>query len=286
MQSFNFISHLLGGLYVETMNAGAAVALALILNGYDIKGQWRRFLLFILIAGPASAIIYYFPQTFRIVSLVLMYYLGFRFYFRFSSGKTILAFFALCFIFVAGYLTFSYILALGFGITCYQYYENPLIILFFHLSYNIPIAFLAYLAHKRKWRLLEDSETIKISLRYVLPLAIQITLLTIIMTEQLFSYKGQPMGWVQTVNFVVLIFSLLMTFIITWRIIKVAAHEASTSAQEKLATELRQEIDVIKAQRHDFINHVQIIIALLQQRQKQELSTYLSGIEGSLSKTQ
>lgn len=283
-ESINSIELVLYNIFHETISAGAAVTLALVLNGYDIKRNWRKLLLFILITGIGSAKFYlYFPQTPRIIALILMYHLGIKYYFRFSPGKRTVTFFTLFFIFILGKLTFSYLLTLGLGITMYQYYQNPWAILFFPFSYNVPITFLAYLGHKHKWHIFEESETINIPLHYVLPLALQVTLLTIIMTEQLFSYNGQPLGWIQIINFFILIFSLLLTYIFTWRIIKIASWEAEVSALEKLTEELRSKIDVIRTQRHDFINHLQIIAALLKQRHNQELSTYLQEIEKDLS---
>ncbi len=60
--------------------------------------------------------------------------------------------------------------------------------------------------------------------------------------------------------------------------LKTSAHEAALTAQEKLAGEMRREIDVLRGQRHDFINHVQIITALLSEGRKEELARYVKAL--------
>ncbi|MCL6561104.1 MAG: Spo0B domain-containing protein [Firmicutes bacterium] len=279
MENFSsMIPYLLRGLYHETTSAAAALALALILNGYNLKKRWRKFLLITLVAGPASTLFFYFPQPLRIISLVIMYYLVLRFYFRFSPGRTVIAFFSLYFIFITGKLLFSVILTLGFGVTMDLYYEHPLINWLFPLSYNIPIIFLAYLACKRRWHLFSKSEEIKIPPGYALPFVIQTTLLTITVVELLFSFTGQSPMVEETIISLFLIVSTLMSFVFIWQTLKTSAHEAVLTAQEKLAEEMRREIDVLRGQRHDFINHVQIITALLSEGRREELARYVKAL--------
>ncbi|AEG16308.1 hypothetical protein Desku_2796 [Desulfofundulus kuznetsovii DSM 6115] len=278
----SMIPYLLRGLYHETTSAAAALALALILNGYNLKDHWRKFLLITLVAGPASTLFFYFPQSLRIISLVIMYYLVLRFYFRLSPGRTVIAFFSLYFIFITGKLMFSVILTLGFGVTMDLYYEHPLINWLFPLSYNVPIIFLAYLACKRRWHLFSKSEEIKIPPGYALPFVIQTTLLTIIMVELLFSFTGQSPMLEETIISLFLLVSTLMSFVFIWQTLKTAAHEAALTAQEKLAEEMRREIGVLRGQRHDFINHVQIITALLSEGRKEELARYVKALKEGL----
>lgn len=78
--------------------------------------------------------------------------------------------------------------------------------------------------------------------------------------------------------FALLIISLFLSLFLTWRILHFAERKAATTAQEKLAEEIRQEIDALRGQRHDFITHVQIMMALLSEGRKEELAMYVEAL--------
>ncbi|MFZ5651672.1 MAG: Spo0B domain-containing protein [Bacillota bacterium] len=58
-----------------------------------------------------------------------------------------------------------------------------------------------------------------------------------------------------------------------------AGREAFIEAQEQLVREMQGSISTIRSQRHDFINHVQVLHALLQENRVGEMKQYLGGIK-------
>ncbi|MEW6448007.1 MAG: Spo0B domain-containing protein [Bacillota bacterium] len=61
-----------------------------------------------------------------------------------------------------------------------------------------------------------------------------------------------------------------------------AEQEVAVAAREQMAAEMRVQTDAVRAQRHDFVNHVQVMVALLNDGRKEELARYTAGIRREL----
>ncbi len=253
--------------------------MSLILNGYNITEDWQKFVIATFILGIAFELFYYFPQLLRIVLLVITFLAFLKFYFGFSIVRTFFISFTLYFVFLMGEVTFSLVLVFVFGVPMNVYYASPLIRLVFPL-YNIPFVILAYIGHRRRWTIFRVSEQVKMPFQMILPLLIQVTLLTYALSELIVFAQPNPATLVQeTVIVLTLLVSTLLSFYHIWRVLRFAEREAVVAAQEKLAGEMRREIDILRGQRHDFINHVQIITALLSEGRKEELAKYVKALK-------
>ncbi|MDF9408093.1 Spo0B domain-containing protein [Pelotomaculum isophthalicicum JI] len=83
---------------------------------------------------------------------------------------------------------------------------------------------------------------------------------------------------------ILLTLSILISFYILWRILRVAGREAAITAQEQMALEMQDRIYAIRSQRHDFINHIQILSALLEEKNIQEAEIYINNIKRDLDR--
>lgn len=263
--------------YHEITSAGVSMVLALAVNGYDIKANWPRILAVSLGAGAASALFFYFPQSLRVVALFLLYLAAYRACFGFAAKKIFILVLVTHFTIIVGNLSVSLIQVIGFGITMDDFMVKPLIHFLYPLPYNVPLFVLACAAYKYRWRLFNERLQMEIPYRSILPLFIQSLLTSIILCE-LIMQTGPATRIRDGVIATTLVVATLLTYFFIWRILRIADHEAAIKAQEQLAAEMNRQSDRIRAQRHDFINHIQVMAALLQVDQKEELARYIDAI--------
>jgi len=124
----------------------------------------------------------------------------------------------------------------------------------------------------------------KIPLKIALGPAVQDVLSGIILNEFLFGPEGfGPGNWVTKVIFLpFLSVSWFLSLFFIWKIFLVAEQEAKITAREKLVADLQRQTEAIRTQRHDFINHFQVMVALLQDSQKEAFARYVAGIKENL----
>ncbi len=262
------------GFYVEFVNATIALSLALTLNDYDIKANWKRLLFASLLVGAESELFFHFPQWLRVGCLVGIYYLAFRVFFRFSIQRTFLGCLVVAFVLIIGHLNLSLIAAYMFNISMPELAASPRILLAFPFVYDIPLAILVYLSYTRQWRLLPNQHTDK-AIKLAMPLFVQVIIMAVAICEILFLPLNETTRISGgTISFT-LLFSTLLSFLFIWQVLQTAEREAQELAHERLATEIKSKINVIRIQRHDFINHIQTMIALLQSGQKDLLTRYV-----------
>ncbi|MEW6182906.1 MAG: Spo0B domain-containing protein [Bacillota bacterium] len=114
---------------------------------------------------------------------------------------------------------------------------------------------------------------------------IQVILLGAVINEFFFSSSfDEANRATETVTFIVLIAALLFPPFIIWRILQLSEREAAVIAQEAPAAEMRKQIDTVRKQRHDFINHIQIMQALLAENRLTELSPLVDAIDKEASR--
>jgi hypothetical protein len=264
-------------LFRGIFSGGVALALALTLNDYDLKQHWRGFLAISLLMGTAEGIIcYYFPEEIRFILSSAVYFIGFKLLFRFHTRKAILLLLVTGFILHIGYLFANFLEIIGLG---YSIPENTISLtgLIFLLPYNISLAVVTGIGYQKHWRLFNDRIENKLPYMSILPLYVEVFFSLTILCELL--QYGLTKRVEGEVIALALVAAMLMSFFFIWQILHAAEREAMTAAQEKLAAEMIGQADETRAQRHDFINHVQVMIAFLQNGQQEELTQYVKAIE-------
>jgi len=255
------------------------LALALTLNGYDIKQNRRRILLLGTILGSASLVFLHLPQTFRIVLQWAFIFCIIKLFFGFTAKKSVLVTLSILTVAFVAEGTTSFVLHFIIGVTPADYLASFTLRLVCPLAYITPLAILTYISYRRRWQIFKENARINIPVGTFLPLLIQILLICIVTNELFFAMDFEPSTRKLTaVIFALLTISLFLSLFLIWRFLHFARREAVVAAQQKLAEEINRETDVLRYQNHDFINHIQIITALLAERRKEELATYVKAI--------
>ncbi|MEW6192688.1 MAG: Spo0B domain-containing protein [Bacillota bacterium] len=269
-------------LYHFILEIGVTLALALTLNGYDIKQNHRRIMIFAVIYGAAAVVFFHFPQWLRSILVVIVPFTAVRLFFGFTTGKAVLTFF----IYFLSQAIIDHpstiVLFHFFEVSPSEFLTSPLIRLLYPLPY-IPLAVFTYVSYRRGWRIFKEPIRLKTSTTIFLLPIIQIIFISIVINEFFFGLRfDQPLQTIEALFFSVLFVSMALSLFFLWRIYRLAEQEAAVAAQEKLALELRQQTDAVRAQRHDFVNHVQVMLALLKEGRKEELVRYAAGIKRNL----
>ena len=263
-------------LYNFILAAVVFLALALTLNGYDIKQNRRRVLFTGIVLGTASLVFFHLPQTFRIILQSAFVFCIIKLFFGFTTKKSVLVTLSiLTVVFTAEYIA-TFVLFIIIGVMPADYLASFTLRLVCPLAYVTPFAILTHISYRRRWQILKETARINIPVGTFLPLLIQIILISIVINEFFFAMNFEPSTRKLTdIIFALLIISLLLSLFLIWRFLHFARREAVVAAQQKLAGEINREVDVLRCQNHDFINHIQIITALLSEGRKEELAMYV-----------
>ncbi|MCL6557772.1 MAG: Spo0B domain-containing protein [Firmicutes bacterium] len=270
--------------YSFLMDVGVAVCFALILAGYKIKENRFKILTFTFLMAIAGIALHYFPHSLRNLILLALSFVTVKFYFQLPTGKAVLVFF----IFIL--LNFSQALAAlvwryCFGISTAKFMASPIIRILYPLSYNLPLAAFAYASHRRRWRVLTGISRAQISLlKAALPPAAQLVLLGITINELFLGPESNPQNSTRAVVLSLLTAAIILSSFFIWRTLCTAEKEAAAAAQETLAEEMRKQIDAVRAQRHDFINHIQIMLALLKEGRINALTSFVDSLEQEVNR--
>ncbi|MBB3108275.1 sensor histidine kinase regulating citrate/malate metabolism [Paenibacillus phyllosphaerae] len=103
---------------------------------------------------------------------------------------------------------------------------------------------------------------------------IQFVLLGYYFGMQTFGFKRQAAGIVLYISLVL----ILLIFIVTIRLITRTRIEAIQSTQKAYIDELNQMFTTVRGQRHDFINHVQVMHAMLTMKKYDQLRDYMNDV--------
>lgn len=266
-------------LYNFIMENIVFLALALTLNGYDIRPNRRRILLLGTIFGTAGLVFYHLPQTLRIIVVWAFIFILIKLSLGVTIQRSALITLSVLSIALIAEGTATFALFYVIGITPADYLASPTIRIVYPLAYVTPLALLTYVSYRRRWRIFKETGHLNIPVGTLLPPLMQMFLIYITINEFFFASRSDPASRkLPAVIFALLTISLFLSLFLTWRILRFAEREAATAAQEKLAEEMRREIDALRGQRHDFINHVQIMMALLGEGRKEELVKYVKAL--------
>lgn len=267
-------------LYNFIMENIVFLALALTLNGYDIRQDWRRILFLATIFGIAGLVFYHLPQTLRIIVLWAFIFILIKLSFGLTIQRSALITLSVLSIALIAESTAAFVLVCVTGVTPADYFASLTLRVVCPLAYVTPLAILTYVSYRRRWRIFKETGHLKIPVGTLLPPLMQMFLIYITINEFFFASRFDPSTRkLPAIIFALLTISLFVSLFLTWRILRFAEREAVAAAQERLAEEMRREIDALRGQRHDFINHVQIMMALLGEGRREELVNYVKALK-------
>jgi hypothetical protein len=146
-------------LYTEIISFGIALVLALILNNYDIKTNWLKLSIIVLITGLLNTFFTFYPPTPRILLIPIIDFLIIKFCFGFNIRKSLLVYLTFCFMVFISYLAFCvwFVSAFGGDLLAFGPFPNNLLVwITSPLTFSIPMAVVAVLARKRHWLVFSD----------------------------------------------------------------------------------------------------------------------------------
>lgn len=85
--------------------------------------------------------------------------------------------------------------------------------------------------------------------------------------------------------FIVTMLSVLLTIVLTWKIFYITKQESLMEIQNLNIKNLQDMLQIIKAQRHDFINHLQVIYGLLKLGEFKQIEDYINSIQHDIQVT-
>ncbi|MEW6173528.1 MAG: Spo0B domain-containing protein [Bacillota bacterium] len=269
--------------YHFAMDTVAGLALALTLNGYDIRKNWRRILVVAMFLGAVDVPLFKQSQLLRNISWIAVSIIAIKIGFRFAAGKSITVFFTSYLTVIIAWIA-CFVVLHGFRLTPEDYFASLPLRLLFPLSYNIPIAILAYVSYRKQWRIFGRTGEVNIPFKITLGPALQVVLLGVILNEYLFSSGqfGPSQLIAEAIVLPILSIPWLLSMFFLWRILRLAELEAQTASQEQSAREMLRQSEAVRAQRHDFNNHLQIIMGLVGDGRKEELARYLKALKQDL----
>lgn len=272
----NIVLHLYDGSLTNT----AILALSLILNSYKTNNQHFKIFTTGLLITIAEFFTYDLTQTIRTILNLIICFTIIKWIFRLKMVRSLLlnlTYQALGMI-IIGIL--SLILVYFFGITTDDYRNSVPLRLCFPFVCIIPTAILYYTAYRRNWRIFSDSPRLKLPVVLILPVIAQFITLMII-TNEIFFIKCTSWDTFKLNGIIaaILLFSFILNVLFLWQVFRSAEREAYISSQIQVAAQMKQYNDVIRSQRHDFVNHLQVINALFQEEQMQALAQYVEEIK-------
>ncbi|MEW6172454.1 MAG: hypothetical protein AB1510_05215 [Bacillota bacterium] len=269
--------------YTAVMGCLACLPFALVLTGYNVYENRFRILTFALICGVYETVLFYGPQSLRLALIIPLDIVMIKLLFRLP--RIFLVIFLYEFITLISQVAGSFVWHYVLGTSTTEFLASPLMRLLFPPSFCIPVTILAYISYRKRWRISLDTSRFKIPAAAILPIVIQVILLGAVINEFFFgSLFDEAARTTEAVIFAMLIAALVSSSFIFWRILRLSEREAAVTAQEILAAEMRKQIDTVRKQRHDFINHVQIMQALLSENRFAELSSLVDAIDKDIHK--
>lgn len=274
------------------------VSLGLVLIG--IKLEWKKIIIISLITSVASYLIRLIPippGTNILIQLPVMVLLIAVVYNLSVKYASLASFIGLIVVFISE-LILNEVIAEITGISVSKALTDPVLRVVFPIPEFIFLAIMVQILRKKEITLFNTKELLRISRlninkdRSLLPtlsiLGLGIVLTVVGMYNQTYlygviDYLG-PTRVVISVN-VVIIVSTLASVIIIRTFYLAAKHEDFLKVQELHIGQLKELIKVIRVQRHDFVNHLQSVYALLKIGQVQKAQNYIEDLYNDVKLT-
>jgi len=270
-----------------------ALIISLGLSLIGVKLDARKIFIISLISSLASYLIRLMPIPPGINVLIQMPILVFLIKFIYKMPlkySSMAAFIGLIIIFI-GELTFNELMVFATGISLLEVLQKPFWRIVFPIPEFLSLAMLVALIKKKGVILFNIKEFVKTkSLNFstdrslfptlsVLSLVILLTVIGMFNQTYIYGIMEQvgPKRLVISVN-VVIIICTLAAVILVRTLYLAAKHEEFLKIQELHIGQLKELIKVITTQRHDFVNHLQSVYALLKIGQIQSAQNYIEDL--------
>lgn len=254
--------------------------LTLTLMGYNFWQNKKTTISLCLIITILLTFTFYLPQTLRLVVNLLGWFGGFKWYLHFSTSRSFVAtfIFLVTGIFVVDVLVWIIFLH-GFHVSPAEAYSSHALQLIYPWVLAPLYVLLIYISYRRGWQIPYEFRHFGLKAGLVALPSIQSVLLMVIIIEDV----GNPSFRMEAGNpealvYVLVALALAISFYSLWEILRYAGREALVQAQEEAARDMQERVNAVRAQRHDFINHIQILTALLHEKRLQEMRQYVDNV--------
>ncbi|MDP5272558.1 sensor histidine kinase [Chengkuizengella axinellae] len=261
---------------------------AFIFWGFSVKTYWKKILLFVVLESfYIDFFIFDLPTYFYFLNSILSYFIFFyfifyRFKFIYKLAISLFSFITLIFLEIVVVISTIAILST----TREELLKTPLHIVYISLPIMIITLAMIYLLKSRnlspgKELILSIQKNKRITLLLCI-LIIQFISICFIIT---LGYTGL-FHQLSQIMFLLLIFSVVISLIVilfTLNTLKLAKNEGVQITQQFYIEDVNKMFTSIRGQRHDFLNHVQVISGLVKLKKYEELSKYTNDLTGEIS---
>ncbi len=263
--------------FTVLLSTAVLLPFTLMLVGYDIWGNRRITFLLVMLESTLWTFTFYLPQALRAVLNELILFAGFKW----GLGLRIARSFAALIVFhivvtlpadLIAWIVFLY----AFHISPAEFYTSHTLQLLYPWTFVPVYVLLIYIGYRRGWCIFREVSHFKLKAGLLAIPFVQLLLLYIVIAEDM----GNPHFRMDAASpvaiaYILVALAIAVSLYSLWRTFQYAGREAFIQAQEKAALEMEDRVNAIRAQRHDFINHIQILLALLQENRIPEMRDYL-----------
>ncbi|MEQ8176600.1 MAG: GHKL domain-containing protein, partial [Syntrophomonadaceae bacterium] len=247
---------------------------ALIIWGEKVKDILPRLLLFTLLSSitqtatyQISIELYRFPL--EVASGLLVAFLVFR-----KQIQWVVKIYVTSYILGIGVMMASTSIYLAFF--KHLVYHDIVIWLYVALPADLFMLLIAWLIHQGKISFKYYAIRFRESLSSLWPVYVAVFIQLIVFQSVMTDLASQVIMPVKT--YVIWVASTILygvSIFIMARFIRTSQQEIQISVQENIADNIKELIDSVKGQRHDFLNHLQVIYGLCQEKQYESLGEYV-----------
>lgn len=272
------VIHILLTFYGGIIEITSFLALTLLLIGYDIRQNIKKTIFLVVIFSTIMTTTFYLPQAIRTIFNFVLTFFAVKWYLAINARISFLT----CFIFwliAFSINTLLFIIMTTFvHISPYEYLESIKLRLVFPWFQFVITGFLIYISYKHNWRIPQEVNHFSLKVGLMAAPAFQLVVLFCIINE----YAKLHLYLLNSVYMPISV-AVLISFYILWKIIRFSGREARITAQEQLAREMQERVDVIRTQRHDFINHIMVLASLLHEDRRHDMIQYVENIKREIN---
>lgn len=257
---------------------------AMIFLGYEPKAVWRKVFIYGLLNAILAQLTYNEFESIRIPINILMSFLTYIAIFKYSWWECFknivisLLFFTMV-PDIVGMLLMEHIT----GSTQFiseSFWVTAVMIMPPLNSSMVPLAYLLRRVGKRWSFILARIKTDTKDLKLFTAIILQVGLIFLCLDESIYYAGG---FWKRFTLFIAWMVIVGLNFFIVFTTVRSRERRIMTSASHLITDSVSDLVNSVRIQRHDFINHIQVINALHHNNQKEELGEYLAGLNAEVS---
>ncbi len=262
------------------LSTAVLLPFTLILVGYDIWENRRITFLLVILESVLWTFTFYLPQALRAVLNELILFAGFKWGLGFRTARSFAALIVFHIVVTLPADLIAWIVFLyAFHISPAEFYTSHTLQLLYPWTFVPVYILLIYIGYRRNWCIFREVSHFKLKASFLAIPFVQLLLLYIVIAEDM----GNPHFRMDATSpvaiaYILVALAVAVSLYSLWRTFQYAGREAFVQAQEKAALEMEDHVNAIRAQRHDFINHIQILLALLQENRIPEMREYVKAL--------